>query len=215
MKSRAFITYPTLACGLWLLLSAWIRISDADASIQSLVQNSQSSQPFPAYHMSATLCTFPDPPTRDFGDVSEDRWAGWTFQVRNCGDSFLEWTITADVLWVRAAPNIGTTSSETDSVRVSIDTAGLSRDQVHRGHLTVSSNNSSTTGNMVVRVRSFPSGVSPENVNQDAMVNRQDLALVSSNFGPPPFSAPRSDITGDGRVDVLDLAAVGRVLQRR
>jgi hypothetical protein len=159
------------------------------------------------------LCTMPEPPHHDFGEVAAGQAAGWNFKLLNCGDGILEWTITDDTDWITVAPNIGaTTPLEPATITVSINTVGLTPDLRYIGHITLTSKDRSLAGTIVVTVRQ-PS-TPPEDVNQDGVINWEDLAIVVANFGPPPFREPRADVNGDGVVDVLDLAQVAEALYR-
>ncbi|MCK4458491.1 MAG: right-handed parallel beta-helix repeat-containing protein, partial [Methanosarcinales archaeon] len=104
------------------------------------------------------LNTTPDLPSHNFGSVQQ---GPWTFDVTNCGGGTLEWTVSDDQSWITVSPTSGT---ETGTVTVMINTAGLS-DGTHTVTVTVDSNGGTKTGTISVNVHtSSPPPSPPANV---------------------------------------------------
>ena len=82
------------------------------------------------------LCTNPDPPSHNFGDVLEGQTKSWAFDVTNCGTGTLGWTASDDQSWIKVTPASGSTTTEADEVTVDIDTTGLSVG-THTGQVTI------------------------------------------------------------------------------
>ena len=99
-----------------------------------------------------TLCTDPDPPSHDFGKVHLGGTRTWTFDITNCGEENLEWTVSDDQTWISMYPTSGTATTETDTVTITIDTKGLTRNVEHIGTITVNSDGGSKTGTIRVYV---------------------------------------------------------------
>ena len=99
------------------------------------------------------LCTDPDPPSHDFGDVPEGQTRTWNFDITNCGEpgTTLTWTVVDDQPWITESPTIGSTTTEVDVVTVRVDTTGLSLG-LHTGTVTVMSNDGSKEGTIGVNV---------------------------------------------------------------
>ncbi|NIA09297.1 MAG: hypothetical protein GWP10_06100, partial [Nitrospiraceae bacterium] len=68
------------------------------------------------------LCTNPDPPSHDFGSVPEGQTRTWTFDITNCGGGTLTWSVSDDRPWITVSPAGGSTTTETDTVTVTINT---------------------------------------------------------------------------------------------
>lgn len=98
------------------------------------------------------LCTDPDPPSHDFEKVFLGGTRTWTFNITNCGEGILEWNVSNDQTWISMGPTSGTTTTETDTVTVTIDTKGLTRNTEHTGTITINSNGGSKTGTIRVHV---------------------------------------------------------------
>ena len=99
------------------------------------------------------LCTNPDPPSHDFGDVPEGQIRTWPFDITNCGASgtTLTWGVGDDRGWITETPPSGSTTTETDTATVRVDTTGLSLGP-HTGTVTVTSNDGTKTGTISVNV---------------------------------------------------------------
>jgi len=101
-----------------------------------------------SYH----YCTDPDPPSHDFGNVFLGGTRTWTFNITNCGEGILEWNVSDDQTWISMDPTSGTTTTEIDTVTVTIDTKGLTRNTEHTGTITINSNGGTKTGTIRVYV---------------------------------------------------------------
>ena len=101
------------------------------------------------------LCTAPDPPSHDFGDVLEGQARIWTFDITNCGTGTLIWGVIDDQPWIGVNPIGGTTTTETDMVTVTIDTTGLSLGP-HIGTIIAMSNDGDKEGIITVNVVAAP-----------------------------------------------------------
>ena len=93
------------------------------------------------------LCTDPDPPSHDFGKVKAGKTRAWTFDITNCGEGTLDWTVTDDQDWITVSPESG---SDAGTVTVTIDTTGL--DGAYTGTITVGSSYGAKTGSISVTV---------------------------------------------------------------
>jgi hypothetical protein len=116
------------------------------------------------YHAKSTftaeppkLCTDPDPPSHDFGEVPEGETRHWDFEIWNCGEGILTWNVSNNQPWITVSPISGTTATETDIVTVTIDTTGLECDITYTGTVTVSSDGGTKTGIITVYVPEEPS----------------------------------------------------------
>ena len=98
------------------------------------------------------LCTNPDPPSHNFGSVPEGETRIWTFEITNCGEGTLEWTVSDNRPWITVSPASGSTTTETDTVTVTIDTTGLTTGATHEGTVTVGSNDGTKTGTISVSI---------------------------------------------------------------
>jgi PGF-pre-PGF domain-containing protein len=99
----------------------------------------------PALTQEPKLCINPDPPSNDFGTVPEKQIRSWNFSVENCGGNTLTWSTSTDQPWIMVNPKSGTTTIDSDTVTVAIDTYRLSPGS-YTGHVTVSSNGGNNTG---------------------------------------------------------------------
>jgi len=84
----------------------------------------------------------PDPPelcvstnSLDFGTTSTSK----TFTIENCGEGTLTWTISDNQPWLGVNPTSGSTTTETDTITVTVGRMGLASGP-HSGTITVSSN---------------------------------------------------------------------------
>lgn len=116
------------------------------------------------YHAKSTftveppkLCTDPDPPSHDFGEVSEGETRHWNFEIWNCGEGTLTWSVSDNQPWIIVSPTSGTTTTETDIVTVTIDTTELECGITYTGTVTVSSDGGTKAGIITVYVPEKPS----------------------------------------------------------
>ena len=108
------------------------------------------------------LCTDPDPPSHDFGDVPEGQTRTWSFDITNCGAGTLIWAVVDDQPWITESPtSIGTTTTETDTVTVTTDTTGLTPDTTYFGTITVASNGGIKVGIIRMNVIAGPPAAVP------------------------------------------------------
>lgn len=134
------------------LLFATPTTSDKPEMPEAGSYNNMTTNPSATIGEIPTLCTDPDPPSHDFGNVHLGGTRTWTFDINNCGEENLEWTVSDDQTWISMGPTTGTTTTETDTVTVTIDTKGLTRNTEHTGTITVNSNGGSKTGTIRVYV---------------------------------------------------------------
>jgi len=144
------------------------------------------------------LCTTPDPPSHDFGTIVSGDIVNWSFDITNCGIGQLEWTVTPSEGWIHVAPASGTTTTETDSVGVTIDTSELMAcpQNPHNGTITINSNggaggDESKMGNISIVV---------------TMLAIRDLPSSAIVNGPAfevhvEFTAPNNEFNSIGLVD--------------
>ncbi len=142
-----------------------------------------------------TLCTDPDPPSHDFGNVPSGETRTWTFDITNCGSGTLTWSVSDGQPWISMGPTSGTTTTETDTVTVTIDTTGLTCDAEYTGTITVNSDGGIKTGTIRVYV---PCAAEPTLCT--------DPDPLSHDFGNVPSGETRTwtfDITncGSGTLD--------------
>jgi hypothetical protein len=62
-----------------------------------------------------------------------------TFNIENTGSGTLSWSVTADTDWITVTPNSGTTTTELDTITVTVERAGLKLPR-YNGVITVNSN---------------------------------------------------------------------------
>jgi hypothetical protein len=168
--------------GTWTL-GAWARFPDScEATAQKAYQIQSACGPH--------LCTTPDPPSHDFGQVAEGQTADWFFTITNCGIDTLTWSISKDKTWITGVdPSSGSTTTETDTVTVTIDTTGLPTCVQQKGTLTINSNAGVKTGIISVHPVADKDG--------DGIPDSQDKC--------PDVSDPQQvDTDGDGNGDVCD-----------
>jgi len=97
------------------------------------------------------LAVNPDPPDHDFGEVDIGESLSWSFEITNDGCGTLEWTVESDVDWISVDPASGTTTTETDTVTVMVDTSSLVCSCiVYEGHITIKAGDQEKTGTIKV-----------------------------------------------------------------
>ena len=65
-----------------------------------------------------------------------------SFNIKNSGENTLNWNITSDESWLSVNPSYGSTTTEIDSVTITVDRSGLSEGKYY-GTLNISSNGGS------------------------------------------------------------------------
>ena len=151
----ATITFEAVSAGSTDLVLSDVVVGDPNAQpIEGVVLNpgtvNVSGEP-----QNPQLCTDPDPPSHDFGNVQQGETRTWTFDVTNCGGGTLDWNVSGNQSWITVIPESGSATTEADMVTVTIDTAGLS-DGVHTGTATVSSDYGTKAGTISVDVTTSP-----------------------------------------------------------
>jgi hypothetical protein len=101
------------------------------------------------------LCTNPDLPSHDFGNVQQGQTRTWTFDITNCGGGTLGWAVSDAQSWITVSPESVSATTEADTVTVTIDTSGLS-DGAHSETITIGSNDGTKTETICVYVRTPP-----------------------------------------------------------
>ena len=97
------------------------------------------------------LAVNPDPPDHDFGDANIGESLSWSFEITNAGCGTLSWTVSTDVDWISVDPASGTTTTETDTVTVMVDTSSLVCScTIYEGHITVQAGDQEKTGTIKV-----------------------------------------------------------------
>ena len=93
------------------------------------------------------------PSSHDFGDKCEGEMASTTFEIWNSGTGTLTYSLSESCDWMEVNPTSGSSTGEHDTIRVDIDTTGLS-EGTHTCDITISSNGG--TGTFTVRVNIVP-----------------------------------------------------------
>jgi parallel beta-helix repeat protein len=102
------------------------------------------------------LCTEPDPPDHDFGDVLEGETKEWSFTITNRCNETLTWSISSDRSWITVDTPSDATTTEMDTVTIRVNTTGLQPRTAYRGNITVTTNDGITTGLISVYVAGRP-----------------------------------------------------------
>jgi hypothetical protein len=143
------------------------------------------------------LCTSPDPPSHDFGTVITGTILNWSFDITNCGIGELSWTITADPEISVSSLN-GTTTAETDTIDVQIDTTDLIAcpQNPYSGNITINSNGGCNGAESKV-------GSINVTVIMEAVRELPDFALIDGDSFAVTinFTAPNDDFKSIGLVD--------------
>jgi agmatine/peptidylarginine deiminase len=116
-------------------------------------ENTSATHTFTILSAEPTLCTNPDPPSNDFGNVLQGETSSWSFNVWNGGGGILEWNISDDREWISVYPMNGTDSG---TVEVTVNTIGLD-EGYHSGHIYINSTGGNKTGFIEVNVTPYPS----------------------------------------------------------
>ncbi|KAF5434139.1 hypothetical protein C5S35_15145, partial [Candidatus Methanophagaceae archaeon] len=127
------------------------------------------------------LCTSPDPPSHNFGTIPEGETESWNFYITNCGSGTLEWTVSDSeswkvFSWLEVSPRSGKTTTEKDTIKVTIDTQGLSPGTTYTAYIYVTSKDGcEKTGEIKVTVEreeqktgSLTVTISPSEVRSEA-----------------------------------------------
>jgi len=92
----------------------------------------------------------------DFGIIDVPAQENWVFHIKNIGDGTLTWNIVEDRKWLSIEPTSGSTTSETDDIKVIVSTKGLDYNKHYNTIIRVSSN-----GGSIDIVIEFDTGESP------------------------------------------------------
>jgi len=145
------------------------------------------------------LCTSPDPPSHDFGTVITGNILNWSFDITNCGIGELSWTITADPEISVSSLN-GTTTAETDTIDVQIDTTDLIAcpQNPYSGNITINSNGGCNGAESKV-------GSINVTVVMEAVRELPDFALIGGDSFAVTinFTAPNGNFNTIGLVDAV------------
>jgi len=71
----------------------------------------------------------------DFGSTDTEK----TFNITNSGEGTLEWTLTSDQNWLSVSPTSGSTTTESETINVTVDRSNLS-DGSYSGTITIQPN---------------------------------------------------------------------------
>ena len=80
------------------------------------------------------------PTSYDFGNMNVGQTANWNFYIQNTGGGTLSWSISESIPWASVTPTSGTTTSETDTITVHVNTSGLQYRQHYSGYIHITSN---------------------------------------------------------------------------
>jgi len=143
------------------------------------------------------LYTTPDPPSHDFGTVLTGTILNWSFDITNSGIGVLSWTITPDPE-ISVSPLSGTTTTETDTIDVQIDTSDLIAcpQNPYSGTITINSNGGCNGPESKV-------GSINVTVVMEAVRELPDFALIDGDSFAVTinFTAPNDDFKSIGLVD--------------
>ncbi len=84
------------------------------------------------------------PTSHNFGTMDKGETATWTFYIENTGGGELTWLVVESLPWLSVNPVQGTTTTETDSVTVTVDTTGLDCGGYYGGNMAIMTNGSET-----------------------------------------------------------------------
>jgi len=89
----------------------------------------------------------------DFGIIGEGTTKTLTFEIENCGEGTLTWeiTISGGALWLNVTPTSGNTTTETDTIHVTVNATDMDA-RFHREKLSVTSNGGNETVHVFVLV---------------------------------------------------------------
>jgi len=143
------------------------------------------------------LYTNPGPPSHDFGTVVTGTVLNWSFNITNSGIGELTWTITPDPE-ISVTPLSGTTTTETDTIDVQIDTSDLTAclQNPYSGTITINSNGGCDGPESKV-------GSINVTVIMEAVRELPDFALIDGDSFAVTinFTAPNDDFKSIGLVD--------------
>ncbi|RLG55505.1 MAG: hypothetical protein DRN95_07785, partial [Candidatus Hydrothermarchaeota archaeon] len=121
-----------------------IHAYDNDNDVPSDEEDSYSSWQYVDIEGSNNPQLYVHPTLHNFGTMDKGQTASWTFYIENSGGGTLSWNVNESLSWVTSiSPSSGTTTTETDSVTVNIDTSSLSQGQHYDGYLSVTSDGGS------------------------------------------------------------------------
>jgi len=146
------------------------------------------------------LYTNPGPPSHDFGTMLTGTILNWSFDITNSGIGELTWTITADPEEISVSSLNGTTTAETDTIDVQIDTTDLIAcpQNPYSGNITINSNGGCNGAESKV-------GSINVTVVMEAVRELPDFALIGGDSFAVTinFTAPNDDFTSIGLVDAV------------
>jgi len=143
------------------------------------------------------LGTNPAPPSHDFGTVVTGTILNWSFNITNSGIGELSWNITANPE-ISVTPLSGTTTTETDTIDVVIDTSDLIAcpQNPYSGNITINSNGGCDGPESMV-------GSINVTVTMEAVRELPDFALIDGDSFAVniTFTAPNNNFNSIGLVD--------------
>jgi len=69
------------------------------------------------------------PTSHNFGNINVRDTADRNFYIENTGEGTLSWSVDESIPWASVSPTSGTTTSETDTITIHVDTTGLEAGQ--------------------------------------------------------------------------------------
>jgi len=146
------------------------------------------------------------PTSLDFGTAATQK----TFAITSPGEGTLTWSVSDNQAWLGATPTSGSTTSETDTITVTVDRAGLAAGS-YSGTITVTSNGGSKTVPVSMRVVGSPTARIDMSSGGKSAVEDQVLNLTVAPGGSASvsFSAVRSS-DADGSITAYDWKIEGQ-----
>ena len=120
------------------------------------------------------------PPSINFGTMGQGQTDSSAFYITNSGGGTLSWSVSESLSWISKSPSSGTTTSETDTIQVNINTAGLSGG-LHSGTISISSNGGSSTVSVSVAIDTTPPTLSiTDPSNNDHITGTHNIRYSTS-----------------------------------